>query len=81
MSNDSRFTSNLPSGKPFLSRAPYQPIPGTPATSVAQQQHAANVILIPNSAAAQATFFGSAGSAQVMASLFAIHFLVFLMLV
>ena len=66
MSNDSRSTSNLRSGKQFLSRAPYQPTPGTPATSAAQQQQAANVIPIPNTAAAQATFFGSAGSAQVM---------------
>jgi hypothetical protein len=62
MSNDSRSTSNLRSGKPFLSRAPYQPT----ATSAAQQQQAANVISIPNTAATQATFFGSTGSAQVM---------------
>jgi len=67
MSNDSRSTSSLRSGKQFLSRAPYQPTPGTPATSAAQQQQAANVIPIPNTAAAQATFFGSTGSAQVMA--------------
>jgi hypothetical protein len=59
MSNDSRSSSNLRSGKPFLSRAPYQPTPGTPATPAAQQQQAANVIPLPTAAAAHATFFGS----------------------
>jgi hypothetical protein len=57
----------LRGGKPFLSRAPYEPTPATSAAQQQQQQQAANIIPLPIPAAAQATVFGSTGGAQVMA--------------